>query len=54
MTLVFFEIAENYRFLAFFSSKIYILLVFILEPTQIPANTSTEEIETPLRAFFSN
>jgi hypothetical protein len=39
ITSVFLENAENYRFLAFFSPEIYHLLGYILESTQIPANT---------------
>jgi hypothetical protein len=52
ITSVFLEIAENCRFFAIFSPKIYVLLGYILESAQIPANTSTEQIETPLAAFF--
>jgi hypothetical protein len=48
ITSVFLEIAENYRFFAIFFTKIYLLLGYILESTRIPANTSTEQIETPL------
>jgi hypothetical protein len=32
--------------------KNYLILGFILESTQIPANASTERIETSYKAFF--
>ena len=54
ITSVFLGIAENYRFLAFFPPKIYLLLGYNFESTQVQANTSTEQIKTPLEAFFSN
>ena len=50
-----FSFSRNRRKLlifSIFSPKIYLLLCSILESTQIQAKTSTEQIKTPVEAFF--